>query len=145
MDLAFELHDLVRTLDRDADRLLRPSGLGYSRYVALVVLDEHPGLSGRALAGALGTSEAAASKLLRRLLDDGLVTDASPHGSGHVRHLQLTDTGRAALAQAGDLLGDALDHQARAIGLDPHELARTIRALHDQLRRPAESHEQETP
>ena len=38
MDLAFELHDLVLTLDRTAERLLTPHGLSYNRYVALVVI-----------------------------------------------------------------------------------------------------------
>ena len=64
MDLAFELHDLVLTLDRTAERLLTPHGLSYNRYVALVVIAEHPGVTGRLLSNALRVSEAAASGIV---------------------------------------------------------------------------------
>ena len=124
MDLAFELHDLVLTLDRTAERLLTPHGLSYNRYVALVVIAEHPGVTGRLLSNALRVSEAAA----------GLIDDVAPGGAGHVRHLQITPAGSALVEQCSQLLGSSLDAHARAIGIDPQSLAHTIRALHDELR-----------
>ena len=134
MDLAFELHDLVLTLDRTAERLLTPHGLSYNRYVALVVIAEHPGVTGRLLSNALRVSEAAASGIVRSLLTAGLIDDVAPGGAGHVRHLQITPAGSALVEQCSQLLGSSLDAHARAIGIDPQSLAHTIRALHDELR-----------
>ena len=134
MDLAFELHDLVLTLDRTAERLLTPHGLSYNRYVALVVIAEHPGVTGRLLSNALRVSEAAASGIVRSLIKADLVDDVAPTGSGHVRHLRITPAGAALPTRRSQLLGSSLDAHARAIGIDPQSLAHAIRALHDELR-----------
>jgi len=134
MDLAYELHDLVRTLDRWAERMLRPAGLSYSRYVALVIVCEHPGLTGRDLARGLGVSEAAASGLVKALLRDELVENVAGEGAGNVRRLRATEAGRATQQRCAELLGDSLDRNARAIGIDPAQLALTVRALHDEVR-----------
>lgn len=134
MDLAFELHDLVLTLDRTAEKILTPQGLSYNRYVALVIIAEHPGVTGRLLSNALRVSEAAASGIVRSLLTADLIDDVAPGGAGHVRHLQITPAGSALVEQCSQLLGSSLDARAREIGIDPQSLARTIRALHDELR-----------
>ncbi|WGW12181.1 MarR family transcriptional regulator [Saxibacter everestensis] len=134
MDLAYELHDLVRTLDKWAERILRPEGLSYNRYVALVIVSEHPGMTGRELAGALGVTEAASSGIVRSLLDAGLFEDLAPSGTGNVRLLGVTKRGTILLGHCSALLGSSLDDNATAIGIDPHGLARTIHALHDEVR-----------
>lgn len=134
VDLAYELHDLVRTLDREAERILHPEGLNYHRYVALVILSEHPGMTGRQLAGALGVTEAAASGIVRALIADGLIENTAGAGAGNVRHLRITTGGMTLLGRCTALLGSSLDENARAVQIDPEELARTIRALHDELR-----------
>lgn len=136
MDLAHELHDLVRTLDREAERLLRGEGMTYHRFVALVIVAEHPGITGRRLASAVGVSEPSMSVIVRRLLDDGHVVDLS-EGVGRARRLAATEAGRSTLGTCRRVLGDALDGAARSLGLDPQELARTVRALHDAVRLPA--------
>ncbi|MDT0156031.1 MarR family transcriptional regulator [Microbacterium sp. ARD32] len=134
MDLAYELHDLVRTLDRWAEQILRPEGLSYNQYVALVILHEHPGLTGRTLARALGVTEAAASGVVKALLAAGLVTDHSPSGAGNRRELHLTPSGSEKMTHCSALLGHSVDDNARAVGIDPQALATTIRALHDEVR-----------
>lgn len=134
MDLAYELHDLVRTLDRWAERMLKPEGLSYSRYVALVIVCEHPGLTGRDLARGLGVSEPAASGLVRAMLRDGLVENFAPEGAGNIRRLRATDAGHALQKRCAELLGDSLDRNARTIGIDPLHLAGVIRTLHDEVR-----------
>ena len=108
--------------------------MSYNRYVALVVIAEHPGVTGRLLSNALRVSEAAASGIVRSLLAAGLIDDVAPGGAGHVRHLQITPAGSALVEQCSQLLGSSLDAHARAIGIDPQSLAHTIRALHDELR-----------
>lgn len=135
MDLAHELHDLVLTLDRQAETLLQPDGLTYRRYVALVIIGEHPGLTGRDLAGALAVSEPAASGIVRRLIADQLIRDVSAAGSGHVRRLELTESGRELLARASGRLGNTLDTAVRSVGIDPDELAETLHRIHRAVRR----------
>ncbi|MFT3860090.1 MarR family winged helix-turn-helix transcriptional regulator [Micropruina sp.] len=134
MDLAYELHDLVRTLDREAERILRPEGLSYHRYVALIVIAEHPGVTGRQLSGALGVTEAAVSGIVRALIRDGSVDNVAEAGTGNVRHLRITAQGETLRQRCATLLGSSLDNNARAIQIDPAALARTIRSLHDELR-----------
>lgn len=130
MNLSHELHDLILTMDRQAEEMLGPLGLTYRRYVALVIVGQHPGLTGRHLAGGLGVTEAAASGLVRSLLDAALVRDVSPAGSGHRRQLALTDSGTELCRRATDTLGTRFDDAVRRLGLDPHQLARTINAIH---------------
>ena len=134
MDLAYELHDLVRTLDREAERILRPEGLNYRRYLALIILAEHPGITGRQLAAAIRVTEAAASGIVRTLHKGQLIEDAAGPGTGNVRHLKISAEGAVTLDRCSALLGSSLDENARAIQIDPEQLARTIRALHDELR-----------
>ncbi|MGC3020798.1 MarR family winged helix-turn-helix transcriptional regulator [Brevibacterium sp. FAM 24630] len=134
MDLAHELHDLVRTLDRWAEQMLRPEGLTYNQYVALVILGQHPGITGRTLSKSLGVTEAAGSGIVTALLTDGLITDGAAPGSGNRRELRLTSAGEDKHAHCARLLGHSLDDNARAIGIDPSSLASTIRALHDEVR-----------
>lgn len=133
MDLAYELHDLVRTLDRWAARLLRTEDLSYNQYVALIIVDEHPGLTGRELSRALGISEPSTSALVRKLIAAGLLTDTSRDRTGNVRRLALTPAGVDKRRRCTDLLGDRLDRNAVRVGIDPQELARTIRSLHDEV------------
>ncbi len=135
MNLAYELHDLVRTLDRAAERLLRPEGLSYNRYVALIILSEHPGITGRDLAGALGVTEAAGSGIVRNLLNTGLAENLAAPGSGNVRRLQITDRGTEVLERCAELLEGSLDENARRIGVDPDQLAQVVHALHIEVRR----------
>jgi len=134
MDLAYELHDLVRTLDRWAEQILRPEGLSYNQYVALVILGEHPGITGRILAKAVGVTEAAGSGIVRALLADDLITDQAGPRTGNRRELHLTPRGVDRTQHCGRLLGRSVDDNARTIGIDPAALAATIRALHDEVR-----------
>lgn len=133
MDLAFELHDLVRTLDAEAERILRPEGLSYHQYVALVILDQHPGITSRRLAGGLGVTEAACSGIVKTLLGSNLVANQAPQGAGNRRELHITSAGSDKLSQCSELLGHSLDNTSRQIGIDPEHLAATIRTLHDEL------------
>ncbi|MDR2280623.1 MAG: MarR family transcriptional regulator [Gordonia sp. (in: high G+C Gram-positive bacteria)] len=120
-------------MDRQADDILRTRDLGYLRYVALIIIDEHPGISGRQLAHAVGVSDAASSGIVRKLEAAGLIHDASPDGSGRVRNRTATPAGVALRRECDDLLGDRLGAAARRIGLDPAELTRTNHALHSAL------------
>lgn len=130
MDLAYELHDLVLTLDKQAEALLRPLGVSYRRYVALVIVDENPGLTGRDLARGLAVTEAAASGIVKHLLTEKLITDTAVAGSGHVRRLETTASGRAMRLECDGVLGTTFDDTVRRLGIDPEALAATIHSIH---------------
>lgn len=134
MDLAHELHDLVRTLDKWAEKILRPQGLTYNQYVALVIVSRHPGITGRLLAESLGVTEAAGSGIIKVLLTKDCVSNHAAVGSGNRRELHITSAGQEKIDRCGHLLGHSLDDNARAVGLDPSQLAIAIRSLHDEVR-----------
>lgn len=133
MDLAYELHDLVNTLDRWAARILRTQDLSYNQYVALVIVGENEGINSRSLARGLGISEPSTSALVRKLLAAGLLTDIAPDRAGNVRRLALTPVGDETRQRCTELLGNSLDRNAERVGIDPAALARTIRTLHDEV------------
>ncbi|GAA1357682.1 hypothetical protein GCM10009596_09220 [Arthrobacter rhombi] len=133
MDLAYELHDLVRTLDRQADQMLRGHDLTYNRFVTLVIASEHPGMTGRQLARAVGISEPAMSAIVRFLLDAGLIDDDAGERAGNVRRIRVTAAGIQRLGEARDALGDSLSQTARRLGIDADDLAATIHRLHGAL------------
>ncbi len=132
-DLATALHELVLVLDREAQRLLSPTGLTYRHYVALFVIGEHPGIAARQLADALGVTEAAVSQMLPSLKSDALLRDLRVPGGGRRRPLELTDAGRDKLAQARALLGRSLDEHVADLGIDPVALSNTLDAIRRSL------------
>ena len=69
-----------------AERILAPEGLTYNQYVALVILGQHPGITGRTLATALGVnvSQTAEAKVITRNITIQVTTEVSaqcPRGS----------------------------------------------------------------
>ena len=131
--LAYDLHLLVRRMDREADQLLAAIGTTYSRYLALLVTGENPGLTQRDLSGAVGTSEAATSRAVASLVAEGLVVSAPVPGGGNRRALRLTESGRSLVERASELLGSSFDDVARSVGIDPATLADDIRRLSSAL------------
>lgn len=131
LDLAYELHDLVHTLDLAAERILRRERLSYNRYIALIIIADNPGLTGRELARGLRISEPSTSTLVRKLIDADYVRDQSPPGSGNIRHLSVTPDGIAKRDACSRLLEGRLGTTAASTGIDAASLARTIRTLHD--------------
>lgn len=127
--LAYDLHVLVRVLDRSAEVRLAPFGISYARYLAMVIVSDHPGLTQRDLAGALGQSEPTASRTAGALADAGLLEITRTPGGGNRRVLALTDPGRDLLERASEALGPAFDGVAREVGHDPDALATDIRRM----------------
>lgn len=128
-DLAYELNDLVLTLNKSAERRLAPLGLTFRRFLALTIIAEHPGLTGRDLSGAIGITEAAGSGLLRTLMADHLVLDVAPTGSGNRRRLQLSEAGEDLLRRSAEALGESFDAFVAGLDIDPVALAETIHTI----------------
>ncbi|WP_209324560.1 MarR family transcriptional regulator [Brevibacterium renqingii] len=110
--------------------MLRPEGMTYNQYVALVTLGQLPSITGRTLSKSLGVTEAAGSGIVKALLADDLITNGATPGSGNRRELHLTSAGEDKSAHCARLLGHSLDDNARAIGIGPSSLASAIRDLH---------------
>ncbi|WP_435199111.1 MarR family winged helix-turn-helix transcriptional regulator [Janibacter sp. GS2] len=127
--LAHDLHVLVRALDRAAEGRLAPFGITYPRYLALVIVDDHPGLTQRELATALGQSEATASRTTAGLVREGHLEAERTPGAGNRRGLRLTAAGGDLVARAGDALGTSFDEVVRDIGRDPQAWATDVRRL----------------
>lgn len=127
--LAHNLHLLVRALDRSAEVRLAPFGISYPRYLAMVIVSDHPGLTQRDLAGALGQSEPTASRTVSALADAGWLEAIRTPGGGNRRVLTLTDPGRDLVSRASEALGSAFDGVVRDVGHDPDALATDIRHM----------------
>lgn len=127
--LAHDLHLLVRALDRSAEVRLAPFGISYARYLALVIVSDHPGLTQRDLATALGQSEPTASRTAAALAEAGWLAAVRTPGTGNRRVLALTDSGRDLLERASTALGSAFDGVVEGVGHDPEALAADIRRL----------------
>ncbi len=127
--LAHELHILVAVMDRQADALLARSGceLSYARFLVLLHVSEADGMTQRDLAGRLGTSEAAVSRMVAGLARDGYLEVG--RAVGNRRSLRLSARGGSALAAAGEALGDGFDRLVRATGTEPERLAATVRPI----------------
>lgn len=127
--LAHDLHVLVRALDRSAEARLAPFGITYTRYLALVTIDSVDGMTQRDLAGALGQTEATASRTSAALSEAGLVEVSRRPGQGNRRNLTLTEAGEDLLSRASERLGSDFDEVVREIGQDPDLLAEHVRRL----------------
>lgn len=127
--LAYDLHVLVRSLDRSAEVRLAPFGLSYARYLALVIIGDHDGLTQRELATALGQSEPTASRTATALADAGWLEAVRTPGTGNRRTLTLTASGRDLLDRASASLGSDFDDVVRGIGQDPDLIAEHVRRL----------------
>ena len=134
VSLTHQLHLLVRRMDHYADGLLAEHGLTYRRFLTLLIVDEHPGATQRAVAERTGASEPAASRLLRSLAEDGLVAMGRTPGGGNRRALQLTGAGRERLAAASAAVGGSFDDLVSALGIDGAALSRDVTRLSDALR-----------
>ncbi|WP_338748053.1 MarR family winged helix-turn-helix transcriptional regulator [Janibacter alittae] len=127
--LAYDLHVLVRTLDRSAETRLAPFGISYARYLAMVIVADHEGLTQRDLATALGQSEPTASRTASALAEAGWLEAERIPGAGNRRVLTLTSAGHELLRRSGTALGSAFDEVARAVGHDPDALAADVRRM----------------
>ncbi|MGG5257899.1 MarR family winged helix-turn-helix transcriptional regulator [Phycicoccus avicenniae] len=133
--LAHELHVLVALMDRRAETLLARSGIGltYRRYLAVLTVSRLDRPTQRELADALGTSEAATSRMVAGLAADGFLEVGRAHGNR--RELALTPEGVTRLRASSEVLGDRFDDAVRAVGADPDHLLHVVTTISTALRK----------
>ena len=113
--ITFTLHELIAEIDAHADRILRERyGITGSQFIALAVLADEEPTDITTLAHCLGVTKAAVSKRVPSLVEAGWVTTRSAPGQGRRVILELTDTARELVAQAGPELNarfaELIDH-----------------------------------
>lgn len=99
-----------RGFTADPDRILAEKGYGRAHHRALHFINRSPGTTVNNLLNTLGVTKQSLNRVLRSLIEDGLVVSAVGTRDKRERHLTLTDEGRA-LEQA---LSDAQRARMRA-------------------------------
>lgn len=125
--LLMELAPLVMRVMRQEMAAHSDAELSVPQFRALRFVGRQPGGSLSELAERLGTSLAAASKLVDRLVDIGLLARATDPRDRRQVTLELTDRGRAALHAAHSAAQQRLAEQLAA--LSARDLALAIDAL----------------
>lgn len=129
--LAHQLHVLVSSLDRSADRLLAEvdESLSYPRFLLLLTVRRVGPTTQRTLARELGLAEPTVSRTLAGMATRGLVSVTSTPGAGNRRTVDLTPLGDKLLTAAETRLEEAFDSLVAMAGVDRDALADGVRRL----------------
>ncbi|HLS59358.1 MAG TPA: MarR family transcriptional regulator [Paracoccaceae bacterium] len=84
-----------RGFTADPDRILAPLGYGRAHHRALHFIARRPGLTVKGLIEILGVTKQSLNRVLRQLIDDGLVESRVGRIDRRQRNLELTERGRA--------------------------------------------------
>ena len=99
-----------RAFTADPDRILENHAYGRAHHRALHFINRQPGLTVNALLGVLGVTKQSLNRVLRALIDDGLVESRVGRKDKRERHLHLTPKG----AELERALSDAQRARMRA-------------------------------
>ena len=84
-----------RGFTADPDRILEKHGYGRAHHRAIHFINREPGLTVTTLLSVLGVTKQSLNRVLRALIDDGLVESRIGRRDKRARHLHLTGTGEA--------------------------------------------------
>ena len=84
-----------RAFTADPDRLLEQHGYGRAHHRAIHFIHRQPGLTVTTLLVVLGVTKQSLNRVLRTLIEDGLVENRVGRKDKRERHLFLTDRGEA--------------------------------------------------
>lgn len=99
-----------RAFTADPDRILEDHAYGRAHHRALHFINRQPGLTVNALLGVLGVTKQSLNRVLRALIEDGLVESRVGRKDKRERHLHLTSRG----AELERALSDAQRARMRA-------------------------------
>ncbi len=105
-----------RGFTADPDRILASRDLGRAHHRALHFIQRSPGTTVGALLDVLGVTKQSLNRVLRRLMEDGLVEARVGREDRRERHLWLTEAGRALERKLSDAQRDRMRAAYRAAG-----------------------------
>ena len=105
-----------RGFTADPDRMLGERGLGRAHHRALHFVGRSPGLTVNALLAVLGVTKQSLNRVLRALIEQGLVESRVGRRDRRERHLHLTPEGAALERALGDAQRARMREAYRAAG-----------------------------
>lgn len=105
-----------RGFTADPDRILAERGMGRAHHRALHFVGRAPGLTVGRLLVLLGVTKQSLNRVLRRLMEDGLVEARVGREDRRERHLHLTEAGRALERALSDAQRERMRAAYRAAG-----------------------------
>ena len=122
-----------RGFTADPDRILSEKGYGRAHHRALHFIHRSPGTTVNNLLSILGVTKQSLNRVLRTLIDDGLVESTVGQRDKRERHLRLTERGSALERALSDAQRDRMRGAYRAAG--PEAVAgfrRVLEAMMDE-------------
>jgi DNA-binding MarR family transcriptional regulator len=105
-----------RGFTADPDRILAEHGYGRAHHRALHFINRTPGTTVNNLLGILGVTKQSLNRVLRALIDDGLVESRVGVQDKRERHLHLTERGRDLERKLSEVQGRRVRAAYRAAG-----------------------------
>ena len=118
-----------RAFTSDPDRILAERGYGRAHHRALHFIGRRPGISVAGLLDILGITKQSLARVLKPLVDDGLVDSAQGEVDRRQRLLTLTEEGRAFEGALADAQRERLARAFREAGPEAVAGFRTVMAL----------------
>ena len=105
-----------RGFTADPDRILADKGYGRAHHRAIHFINRSPGTTVNNLLSILGVTKQSLNRVLRTLIEDGLVESRVGNADKRERHLYLTDDGRALEQRLSDAQRARMRAAYRAAG-----------------------------
>ena len=105
-----------RGVTADPDRILENHAYGRAHHRAIHFVNRQPGLTVNALLSVLGVTKQSLNRVLRTLIEDGLVESRVGHQDKRERHLFLTEKGAALERELSDAQRARMRAAYRAAG-----------------------------
>ncbi len=105
-----------RGFTADPDRILADKGYGRAHHRAIHFINRSPGTTVNNLLSILGVTKQSLNRVLRTLVEDGLVESRVGNRDKRERHLYLTETGAALERELSDAQRDRMRSAFRHAG-----------------------------
>jgi DNA-binding MarR family transcriptional regulator len=105
-----------RGFTADPDRILSDKAYGRAHHRAIHFIHRSPGTTVNNLLAILGVTKQSLNRVLRTLVEDGLVANTVGHKDKRERHLYLTPAGAALERELSDAQRDRMRSAYRAAG-----------------------------
>ena len=115
-----------RGFTADPDRILEKHGYGRAHHRALHFIRRSPGTTVNNLLAILGVTKQSLNRVLRALVDDGLVEARVGTRDKRERHLYLTDTGGALERELSEVQRERMRAAYREAGSEAVQGFRTV-------------------